>query len=413
MPPGKVVTHAESVKGLPRDAWLLCFSAFFADLGYQGVTALFPLYLVIHLHASLYDYGLVTAIAFGGGAFVAYLGGLAGDRFDKKTVSIVGNAFIPLMALLGLAHTLWVVVVLFILGWWARYFRSPARRALLVNVTPPQERSRAFGVLHALDIGGGMLSALIALFALWQHVPIGTIMLYAVAPLVVSTALLFFVRRDTLYPAETPSPASAATRASPAPRTVLIALLVSATLYGFSFYNLGFPILSAAAGHPHTGYEWGVLAYVVYLGVSAVSGYALAARRASPVRSLWLLGYLPSAIGSGFIGVCELLHWQHPAFYAAVGLLGLGMGAVETFEPTLVSAVVGHTRLGRGMGFLSVSRALGQFLSNLIMGLLFALGQAVPYFYACASAMLAVLVFGSVELARPRAAQDSQRVAKS
>ena len=394
------MSSAESaVKALPRDAWLLCFSAFFADLGYQGVTALFPLYLVYQLHAPLYVYGIVTAIAFGGGAFISYLGGVSGDRFDKKAVSIAGNTLIPLMALSGLARAPWLSALLFILGWWARYFRSPPRRALLVNVTPPEARGRAFAVLHALDIGGGMLSAVFALLALWRHAAIGTVMLYAVAPLLVSTTLLFLVRRTAVYPSRTPDAARAGLR-SPAPRTLMIALLVSATLYGFSFYNLGFPILSAVAGHARTGYEWGVLAYVVYLGVSAVSGYALGARRGSAVRSLWLMGYLPSALGSGFIGVCELMHWQQAAFYAAVALLGFGMGAVETYEPTLVSSIVGHTRLGRGMGFLSVSRAVGQFLSNLIMGLLFALGPAVPYFYAFASAMLAAVVFGGLELVR-------------
>ncbi len=396
-------------RGLPGDTWLLCFSAFSADLGYQGVTALFPLYLVLRLHAPLYTYGIVTAIAFGGGAFIAYLGGILGDRFDKKAVSIAGNAFIPLMALSGLAHTLWLSALLFTLGWWARYFRSPPRRALLVNVTPPRKRGRAFGVLHALDIGGGMLSALFALLALWRHTAIGTVMLYALAPLVVSTILLCFVRRATVYPPETPAAPSASARAAP-PRTLLIALLVSATLYGFSFYNLGFPILSAASRHLESGYEWGVLAYVVYLGVSAVTGYAMGAGRGSPARSLWLFGYLPSALGSGFIGLCELLHWPQLAFYAAVGLLGLGMGAVETFEPTLVSMVVGHTRLGRGMGFLSVSRAIGQFLSNLIMGVLFSVGQAVPYFYAFASAALAAIVFGGAALGRspdPANAKDA------
>lgn len=33
------------------DGLLLCFSAFFADLGYQEVAALYPLYLVFELHA--------------------------------------------------------------------------------------------------------------------------------------------------------------------------------------------------------------------------------------------------------------------------------------------------------------------------------------------------------------------------
>ena len=386
---------------LPRDAWLLCFSAFSADLGYQGVTALYPLYLVFQLHASLYAYGLVTAIAFGGGAFVSYLGGRAGDRFDRQRVAVAGNTLIPLMALAGLAHSLGLSALLYILGWWARYFRSPARRALLVGATPPEERPRAFGTLHALDIGGGMLSALIALGALWLKVPVAAVMLWAIAPLLVSTLLLLLVRRREVYSGQTPAGATAGARRMP-PRALLAALLISATFYGFSFYNLGFPIVTATEAHAAARYEWGVLAYVVYLGVSALSGYTLGARRGSSARSLWLLGYLPSALGSGLIGLSVSGHMQAPAFYLAVAVLGFGMGAVETFEPTLVSSLVSHTRLGRGMGFLSVSRAIGQFLSNLIMGALFMFGQSVPYFYAFASALLAALVFGSVELAARR-----------
>ena len=388
-----------SGKRLNRDAYLLCFSAFFADLGYQGVAALFPLYLVFQLHAPVYVYGIVTAVAFGGGALVSYVGGLLGDRFDRKIIAIAGNALIPLMAFAGIAHHLWSAAAFFILGWWARYFRTPARRALLVNVTPPQERSMAFGVLHALDIGGGMLSALLALLFLWRRAAVGTIILYAVLPLVVSTALLFFVRRTQVYAAETPRPPAGAR--DPGDRALLIALLVSATLYGFSFYNLGYPILTATGGHAtHAAYESGVLAFVTYLGISAVSGYALGAGRLSTVRSLWLFGYLPSAVGSGLIGLSELLHLQAAAFYLAVAVLGMGMGGVETFEPTLVSSIAGPGRLSRAMGFLTVSRSLGQFLSNLIMGMLFAMSRSVPYFYAAGSALLATVVFGSVASGR-------------
>ncbi|HUY84264.1 MAG TPA: MFS transporter [Steroidobacteraceae bacterium] len=388
---------------LNRDAYLLCFSAFFADLGYQGVAALFPLLMVLRLRAPIAAYGLATALAFGGGAFFSYLGGIAGDRHDKKRVAIAGNALIPLMALAGVMRAPWASALLFILGWWARYFRTPARRALLVNVTRPELRGKAFAILHALDIAGGMLSALAVMLFLAMRVAVGTIMLFAVGPLVISTALLFFVRRAATYPAVTPM--HAADGRGRADRALLIGLLVATTLYGFSFYNLGFPILTATGGRATSaGYEAGVLAFAVYLGVSALSGYVLGVRRASPTRSLWLLGYLPSALGSGLIGVSVLMHLPAAALYLAVAVLGLGMGAVETFEPTLVSALVQHSELSRGMGFLSVSRSVGQFLSNLAMGLLFVLGPSAPYFYAFVSALLAALVLGGVARRQGRGA---------
>ncbi|MGH7160863.1 MAG: MFS transporter [Acetobacteraceae bacterium] len=407
-----------AARRLSRDAILLCVSACFADLGYQGVTALFPLYIVFRLHAAVAWYGVITAVAFGGGAAVGYLGGRAGDRVDRKYLIIAGNAFIPLMALSGLAHMLWLAGLLFILGWWARYFRTPVRQALLVLVTRPDDRGLAFGFLHALDIAGGMFSALIALLLISIGLKIETVMLWAVVPLAISTVVLLFVQRTELFHESTPlsmvaprakqtggiEPTGGAEHSGAGERTLLIWLLVSATLYGFSFYNLGFPILSAAHGHGATGYgatrgyELGVLAYVVYLGVSAVSGYALGAGRVPALRSLWLLGYLPSALASGLIGVSQLLHLSAIAFYLFIAMLGLGMGGVETQEPTLVSSLVRSTRLSRGMGFLTVSRSIGQFLSNLVMGLLFTLSSSVPYFYAFASACLAAVVLAIAEL---------------
>ncbi|MGH6957776.1 MAG: MFS transporter [Caulobacteraceae bacterium] len=384
---------------MTRDAWLLCFSAFFADLGYQGVSALFPLYVVFALREPVYWYGVITGVAFGAGSLFAYIGGLAGDRFDKKHIAIAGNLFIPLMAFSGLAGSLWGSALLFILGWWARYFRTPARRALLVHVTPKEHRGYTFGVLHALDIGGGMLSALFALLFLALHLPLGRIMLFAAIPLVVSTALLFFVRRTTLYEEESPLAERRGGDSAKADRTLFALLLVAATLYGFSFYNLGFPILTATGGGAKTsGYELGVLAFVVYLGVSAVSGYVLGAAKLSPLRALWLVGYLPSALGSALIALSVALRLPEFAFYLFVAVLGTGMGAVETFEPTLVSSLAAASRLSRGMGFLSVSRSIGQFLSNLIMGLLFAVSGFAPYLYACASALLATGFLGGADV---------------
>jgi MFS family permease len=381
------------------DALLLCFSAFFADLGYQGVSALFPLYIVFALHEPVYWYGIITGIAFGAGSFFAYIGGLAGDCFDKKYVAIAGNILIPLMAFSGLAGSLWLSATLFILGWWSRYFRTPARRALIVHVTPKEQRGYAFGVLHALDIGGGMLSALFALLFLALHVPVSSIILYATLPLIISTILLFFVRRITLYPEETPLQERGVGGDPKADRTLFIFLLVAATLYGFSFYNLGFPILTATGGSATTsGYELGVLAFVIYLGISAVSGYVLGGMKRSPLHSLWLIGYLPSALGSGLIALSVVFHMNELAFYLFIAVLGLGMGAVETYEPTLVSSLASSASLSRGMGFLSVSRSIGQFLSNLIMGILFSVSGFVPYAYAFASALLATGVLGAADV---------------
>ncbi|MEY2343169.1 hypothetical protein AB4090_13825 [Acidithiobacillus sp. IBUN Pt1247-S3] len=220
------------------------------------------------------------------------------------------------------------------------------------------------------------------------------------APLLISTVLVLFVQRQTLYPASTPLHSGAGSSAPIArSHSLFLLLLVAATLYGFSFYNLGYPILTATGSHPSTlAFAAGVGIYVVYLGISALSGYTLGVQRLSPLRPLWLLGYLPSALGSAFMALSVLLGMPELAYYGAVAILGLGMGAVETFEPTLVSALVKSNTLSRGMGFLSVSRSIGQLISNLVMGFLFTVNPASPYLYAFVASLLATVVLMGADL---------------
>lgn len=394
---------------LTRDALLLSLSAFFADLGYQGVTALFPLYLVLELHQPVYLYGLVTALSFGVGSLFAYIGGKAGDRFDKKTLSILGNLFIPFMSLSGLSHSALLCSAFYILGWWARYFRTPPRRALLVQVSRREYRAKVFGFLHLLDVAGGMLSALFALLFLALHLPIGIIILFSVVPLLISSAVLLPVKRTELY-LDAPLTGTEQERQATHRRNqaVFIALLASATLYGFSFYNLGYPILTAATvtgKQSYSSFLYGVLTYAIYLGVSAISGYALGSAKVRPLRSLWLLGYLPSALASLLIGISYTFHLPIVAFYGFVAVLGMGMGAAETFEPTLTSLLIRSSDLSSGMGWLSVSRSIGQFLSNLIMGLLFAFSQFASYFYAFIAAFIATMILLITEVRTRRSEQ--------
>lgn len=379
-------------KWLTQDAFLLSLSAFFADLGYQAVTALFPIFLVLRLHQSIIVYGIITGLSFGIGSFFALAGGKAGDRFNKKYVAILGNLFIPLMSLSALFTNVWAAGILFVLGWWARYFRTPARRALLVEVSDPKYRSKIFGFLHGMDIGGGMLAVFGALFFLFLKIPIHTIILLTAIPLFISTLVLLFVKLDKKYPLyskDTENKANAKNK-SKGLNWTFIALLLAATLYGFSFYNLGFPILTVSQSTKSA--IPGVLIYAVYLGISAIAGYALGSMRLKPLRSLWELGYLPSALASLAIGITYLFHLSIPIYYLAVAVLGMGMGAVETYEPTLASLLIDSQGLSEGMGLLSASRGIGQFLSNVIMGILFTFGEFNSYFYAFLASFLASLV---------------------
>ncbi|HET6384287.1 MAG TPA: MFS transporter [Armatimonadota bacterium] len=397
------MSSRQTSEWLNRDGLLLSLSAFFADLGYQGVTALYPLFLVVELRHSPLTYGLITGLSFGLGSLFALLGGRLGDRLPKKPIIIAGNLGILALAFSGLPHVIWESGLLFMVGWWCRYLRTPPRRALLVQVTPHEYRSRVFGFLHALDIGGGLVSILAAIALILDHVPPGRVIAYAGIPILISTLVLLPVTGKALYPveqssSETPTDEQALTaeQAQRRAQGLFITILAAAALYGFSFYNLGYPVLSAAMASKAD--VAGLAAYAIYLGVSAVSGWILGLANIKGLSALWKWGFAPSAVASIGIALSAALHAGVWGLYPAVALLGFGMGAVETYEPTLAASLRTSGNVSAGMGWLSASRSVGQFGSNAIMGLLFVIAEPYAYLFAGGAALLAAAVLAVAQI---------------
>ncbi len=389
------MTHQEE-SWLSRDGLLLSLSAFFADLGYQGVTALYPLFVVLELHKSPLLYGLIAGIGFGVGSLFAFLGGRLGDRVNKKKLLIIGNLGILFLALSGSFSSIWLSGLAFILGWWFRYLRTPARRALLVRVTKPENRIKTFGFLHALDIGGGLISVIVAIIFLVLKVKVGSLIQFSAIPLVISSAVLLPVGKSKLYNVQQQEKTSTKTNDKPTKVKALshnkffLAIVIATGLYGFSFYNLGFPVLSAATISKYA--VAGLIAYGIYLGVSSISGWLLGLANLQGLRPLWQWGYLSSALASLIIAINSIMHGGLWAIYPAVAILGIGMGAVETYEPAITSTLRSNQNISSGMGWLSASRGIGQFGANLIMGALFVANEAYAYGFAALAALMAAII---------------------
>ena len=179
-----------SSRWLSRDTVLISLSAFFADMGYQAVTAVFPLLIVIELKQPAAIYGVLLALSYGVGSIFSMFGGRLGDRYSKKRISLIGNLLIPLMSISVLFPNIFILGALFVFGWWARYFRTPVRRAWLVEVSSPRYRSKIFGFLHALDIGGGVIAVVYSSVMVLVGVQLRYIILVTIIPLIVSSISL-------------------------------------------------------------------------------------------------------------------------------------------------------------------------------------------------------------------------------
>ena len=404
-----------------RDVWAISLSACFADLGYQSVLAGFPLFLVIALHQPVWEFGLASALSYGGGALFAYVGGRLGGRVGHRRLALAGNAAIPLLSLSALVASPAAAIGLLAGGWWARNLRTPSRRVMLVEAVPDEaSRSSAFGFLHALDVGGGALAGVYVLVAVLSHVEFRWVFLGTVIPLAISTFSLSRARtgapaatNQTATPrsSEARMPAGRAAESQPLPAAN--ALLVAAALYGFTSYSVGFPVLTVAQTGHHLAY--GIAAFLVFQAVSAATGYLLGGRLGAGIPSqfanLGLLGYLAAGLGAVMLaagyatgaGTLELL--------VGVAVLGFALGVVETLEPSLMAALRPGRSAGRGFGALSSARSVGLFVGNLALGLLYGLGPSWSYTYAAVVAAAAALVVlravPSARLARDRLAEAS------
>ena len=380
------------------DVWNISLSAFFADLGYQAILAIFPLYLVLDLGAPIWLYGLSQALAYGPGALFGYAGGRLAERYGRWLIAVVGNAFIPLMALSGLPSAPGLAVALLVVGWWARNLRTPPRRALLVESVSARHQGDAFGFLHALDVGGGMLAAAYALLLVIGGVSYETILLLTILPLVVSTAVLLRVTTGRAPHASSPSvaagprpvPTEEGGRGRSSESWLFWGIMVATVLYGFASFSIGFPVLTTARATQSAAL--GILVFLVALGVSSGTGLWFGRFRRRRVLLLALGGYLVAAGGSGLFAVAAAISANIALFLGAAAVLGGALGAVETFEPTLIATVSSPERTARNMGSLTAFRSVGLFVANLTLGLLALANAWYPYLYAALSALAATLV---------------------
>lgn len=367
-------------KWMNKNILLISFSALFADLGYQAVQAIFPIYLVITLSSNGFYFGIANAIAFGGGALLAYIAGILGSTHSRKWLAVIGSVFILLMPLVGITVNPFLAIALFALGWWARNFRVPPRRAMLTDASNKDDIGKAFGFLHALDIGGGMLSILSVLLLLGIGFHQNQVLLLAAIPISISIILLAMTKdirkKQKNAAAKTPKERKDA-RIN---RNSFNGIIIATAVYGFSYYSLGFPILTITQS---SNIMLGIGSYALYLGVSAVIGYLIGSMKGlDKIKTLGYLGYAISGVGTIMLSIGYYLHSSLPIYYFGIALMGFGFGVVETMEPTIISLVRKTIKLDEGMGALQGSRSVGLFCANLIMGVLYLVSPADSYLYA-------------------------------
>lgn len=142
---------------MPRSFWLVWAGTVINRLGYV-VEPFLALYLVRGRGVSIGVAGLLIA-SFGAGAFVSQpLGGVLADRIGRRTTVILGmtGSAVGFIAL-GLAPSILAIGVASAVCGLAIDLYRPAVAAVVADVVPSENRTRAYGLLYwGLNIGVGV-----------------------------------------------------------------------------------------------------------------------------------------------------------------------------------------------------------------------------------------------------------------
>jgi len=151
----------KSYLNLPRTVYLLCVGTI---INRAGTFILPMLTIYLHKHLGLSEAFATTAMsAFGVGALVAAsMGGHLADVVGRRAtmlISLVGGAVV--MVAFGYLHApASIIGAVFLLAVIAEMYR-PAASAMLTDVTPPERRADAFGLMYvSINLGAAIGPAL-------------------------------------------------------------------------------------------------------------------------------------------------------------------------------------------------------------------------------------------------------------
>jgi len=380
-----------------RGRWLnrsvvgMSLSSFFSDAGHETATSILPLFLV-SIGAPAAALGMIEGAADAASSFVKLGAGWLSDRMARrKPIAVMGYALTGLTTgLFALATGWWHVLLIRSAGWVGRGIRGPVRDAMLAESVPPEARGRAFGFHRAGDTLGAVTGPLLALGLLSLLGTCGTavqayrrIFWITLIPGLLSAGSFALLVRERLRPVTHHQ--GLMQTVSNLPRGFKI-FLVGVGIFGagdfaHSLLTLrAFQLLTPALGVVQAG-RTAIILYalhnVLYAGMSYPIG-ALADRLGK--RGLLASGYLLAALmGLGWILSTSSV-WSLAILFA---LGGTFIAAEDALEGALAADLLPEAVRGTGYGVLATVNGLGDFLSSIIVGLLWtAFNPAVGFAYA-------------------------------
>jgi MFS family permease len=350
-------------------------TSLFSDWSHETATAVLPAFLAV-IGAGPGWLGAIEGIADGLSSFAKLSAGYYTDRLKRrKPLAVFGYAVTALAtASFAFATHAYHVLMGRSVAWLGRGVRSPARKALLAADVSPSAYGRAFGLERLMDTLGAIAGPLTAMWLLRvTHHSYRTVFLWTLLPGMIAVASFWFLVRER--PIATRKQQTFWTGLKELPGS-FSEFLLSVGIFGSGDFSHTLLILYATrmltpvqgtARAANIAIGLYTLHNVFYAGSAYVSGWI---SDHVPRRKIVLAG------GYALAGVTAVFLMAAPSSLWLLGLIfvlaGLYVGTEEALEDSLAAELLPREQHGMAFGMLAAVNAVGDFVSSVVVGFLWA-----------------------------------------
>lgn len=356
---------------LNKNIFGMGLASLFGDWCYEMVSAILPAFLSSVLGAPAFALGIIEGVADGISTIFEVFGGWYSDKIGKRKGIVAIGYFIIAISKASFAFMTnwWQLLIGRTTGWIGWSIKSPPRDALLVESASSKTISRVFAFHRIMDTIGAILGPLTATLLL-LHFKIRSIFLVAFIPGICAFfSIILFVKEKAKTPIIKNTWESINDLS-----TSFFKFLIPVGLFGIS--NFAPTLLILRAYHLLSTSYGTVYASSISVGLYTLSNivYAFVGYPVGILadkynkKGILSLGYLLFGLTCfGFILDFAKHLWFLVVLFA---INGVYTSIIESTQPALASTLINETKLGTGFGLMSSVDGIGDFLSSILVGLL-------------------------------------------
>ncbi len=396
MPQRKVGWLNRSVLGIG-------LASLFSDTSHEMATTIMPAFLATMGGAAAW-LGLIEGVSDGLSSFAKLASGYYTDHLQRrKPIAILGYALTTLgIAAFGLATAAWQILVLRASAWFGRGIRTPVRKALLAAAVERVAYGRAFGFERMMDT----LGAVIAPAIVWTLLPAlhyryANLFAFTLIPGILAVSVIALLVKEKERAPVPHISFGSRMRALPA---AYRQFLVAVGLFGAGAFAHTLLILLATqkltptlgtAGAGSAAIALYLLHNVFYASFAFIGGWIADRFKKNIVLAI---GYSMAALMALAIMTLPVSIWTFVVIFI---LGGTNVALEETAEDSFCAELVRGEQHGMAFGMLATVNGVGDFLSSVIVGLLWAaFGTTIAFGYSAILSIAGALLVARVESPR-------------